>query len=94
MMICLGKAFFGWSQSADVLCTEVHKRKDNEVRGGDRFDARRNYTMSKVIVMFVCGCYESELCLCVVRGVFIPPILLKILLKWNETGVNIPELVQ
>ena len=22
-------------------------------------------------------CYESELCLCVIRGVFIPPILLK-----------------
>jgi hypothetical protein len=24
----------------------------------------------EVIMLFVCGCYESELCLCVIRGVF------------------------
>ena len=28
-------------------------------------------------MLFVCGCYESELCLRVIKCVFIPPILLK-----------------
>jgi hypothetical protein len=51
-------------------CTEVHKRREN-VRGGERVDVRRNYTTNKVIMMFVCGCYESELCVWVIRGVFI-----------------------
>ena len=33
--------------------------------------------MIKGIILFICGCYESELCLRVIMGVFIPPILLK-----------------
>jgi hypothetical protein len=44
------------------------------MRGGERVDVIRNYTKSKVIMLFVCGCYESELCLRVIRGVFIPPM--------------------
>ena len=30
------------------------------------------------------GCYESELCLCVIRGVFVSPILLKTFLKLKQ----------
>ena len=70
------KGFFAWLQTADVLCTEVHKRRE-KMRGGECVAARRNNTTSKVFMLFVCGCYESELCLRVVLGVFIPPILLK-----------------
>ena len=36
------KGFFSWSQTADVLCTEVHKRRE-KVRGGEHVDAKRNY---------------------------------------------------
>ena len=53
------------------LRTEVHKRREM-VRGGRQVDARQNCTTSKVIMLFVCGCYERELCLRVIRGVFIP----------------------
>jgi hypothetical protein len=45
----------------------------------------------------VCGCYESELCVQVIRGVFIPPILLQKVLngsKRNGMGRDIPEFVQ
>jgi hypothetical protein len=31
--------------------------------------------MSKVIMLY--GCYESEVCVQVIRGVFIPPIMLQ-----------------
>uniref|UniRef100_A0A4W5KSD0 Uncharacterized protein n=1 Tax=Hucho hucho TaxID=62062 RepID=A0A4W5KSD0_9TELE len=78
------------SFSADrcVLCTEVHKRRE-KVRGGERIDARRNYTTSKMFMLFICGCYESELCLRVIRGVFILPILLKkMFFKWKQTEQN------
>lgn len=51
------KGIFAWSQTVDALCIEVHKRRE-KVRGGERVDARRNYT-SKVIMLFVCSCYES-----------------------------------
>jgi hypothetical protein len=66
---------FAFSQTADVLCTEVHKQRE-KVREGDHADARGNSTMGKIIMLFVCGSYESELCLRVIRGVFILPILL------------------
>ena len=46
------KGFFAWSQTAVVLCTEVHKRRE-KVRGGERVDARRNNTMSKVMMLYV-----------------------------------------
>ena len=65
------KGFFAWSHTADMLCIEVHIQRE-KVRGGEHIDVRRN-----TIELFVCGCYESELCLWVIRGVFIPPILLK-----------------
>jgi hypothetical protein len=32
---------------------------------------------AKIIMLFLCGCYERELCLRVIREVFIVPILLK-----------------
>ena len=35
-----------------------------KVRGGEHIDARRNYPMIKGIVLFTCGCYESELFAC------------------------------
>ena len=72
MKVWLGKLFFfAWSQTADVLYTEVHKWRE-KVRGGECVDDRRNYTMiMQGIMLFVCGCYESELCLCL----FIQPIL-------------------
>ena len=35
-------------------------------------------------MLFVCGCYESELCFCVIRGVFVPLILLKRFLNGNK----------
>ena len=79
-----------------MLCT-VHKRRE-KVRGGERIDSRRNYTTSKMFILFVCGCYESELCLRVIRGVFIPLIFVeKHFLngsKQNETGMNIPKFVK
>ena len=34
------------------------------------------------------ACYESELCLHVIRGVFIPPILLKKFLKRKQMEQN------
>jgi hypothetical protein len=40
-----------------------------------RIDARMNYTTSKVMMLFVCGCYESELHVRVINGVLIPTIL-------------------
>jgi hypothetical protein len=40
-------------------------------------------TMSKVIMLFVYGCYESKLCLRVIRGVFI-----RLLLKRKQTERN------
>ena len=80
-----------------MLCAEVNKRSE-KVRGRECIEARRNYTTSKVIMLFVCGCYESEVSLRVIRGVFIPLILLKNIsekeAKQNETGINIPEFVQ
>jgi hypothetical protein len=42
-------------------------------------------TTSKVIMLFVCGCYESVLCLRVISCVFIQPILLK---NISETETN------
>jgi hypothetical protein len=57
MKVWLGMFFFVWSRTAVVFCNEVHKRRE-KVRGGERIDVRRNYTMSKVIMLFVCGCYE------------------------------------
>ena len=51
---------------------------------------REGITTSKVIMLFVCGCDESELCLRVIRGVFLLLILLKKNVldgsKCNETG--------
>ena len=38
------------------------------------------------------GCYESELCLRMLSGVFIPPILLKLFLngtKWVQAYLNL-----
>ena len=35
-----------------------------------------------------CGCYESELGLHVIRGVFNPPILLKTFIKRKQTEQN------
>ena len=61
------KVFFAWSQTADVLCTEIQKLTE-KVGGGKRVDAKRNYTTIKMFMLFVCGCYESELCLRVIRG--------------------------
>jgi hypothetical protein len=37
-------------RAAVVLCNEVHKQRE-KMRGGERVDARRNYTTSKVIVL-------------------------------------------
>jgi hypothetical protein len=57
------------------------------VRVGECVNGRKNSTMSKVILLFVCGCYERELR--VIRGVFIPPILLKKkFLKKKQTERN------
>ena len=39
-------------------------------------------------MLFVCGCYESELFLRVIRDVFISPILLKTILKKKQTERN------
>jgi hypothetical protein len=39
-------------------------------------------------MLFVCGCGESELCLSVIRGVFILPILLKNILKRKQMERN------
>jgi hypothetical protein len=50
-----------------VLCSEVHKRRE-KVRGGECVDVGRNFTTSKMIMLFVFGCYESELCLHVIMG--------------------------
>ena len=47
------------------------------MRGGECVDVRKNYTTIKGIMLFVCGCYGSKLCLRVIRGLFIPTILLK-----------------
>jgi hypothetical protein len=38
MKIWLGKFFSAWSQTAVVLCTEVHKRRE-KVRGAERVDS-------------------------------------------------------
>jgi hypothetical protein len=89
MKVWLRKVFFAWSQTANVLCTEVHKQREN-VSGGERVDARRNYTMSKIIMLFVCGCYESELCLNVIRVYSFR----RFFLKRKQTGINIPEFVK
>jgi hypothetical protein len=58
-----------------------------------KIDARNNYIFNE---LFVCGCYESELCSHVISGVFIALILLKHFLngsKRNEMGINITEFV-
>ena len=49
--------------------------------------------MSKVIMLFVCGCYESELCLRVIHSA---DSVEKCFLNGstqNKTGINIPEFV-
>jgi fatty acid desaturase len=46
------KGFFAWSQTGDVLCTDVHKQR-GKVRGGERIDGRKELT-SKLIMLFVC----------------------------------------
>jgi hypothetical protein len=44
-------------------------------------------TTNKVMMLFLCGCYESELCVRVIRGVFIPLILfLKRFLNESKQG--------
>ena len=76
--------FVAWSQTAYVLCTEVHKRREKVRRRACRYlryGILYIHTTSKVIVLFLCGCYESELCLRVIRGVLILPILLKNVFK-------------
>ena len=73
--VWLGKVFSP-CHTADVLCTEVHKRRET-MRGGECVDARGKSTTSKKIMLFICGCQESELRLSVIRGVFILPNLLK-----------------
>jgi hypothetical protein len=79
MTFWLGEVFSP-DQTAVVLCTEVHKRRDNVI-GGKHVD-----------VMFVYGCYESDLC--VGDKGFIPPILLQNIFsteanstKWGWTTV-------
>ena len=75
MVLYEGLAWTGfWSQTAVVFCTELYELRE-KVRGGEHIDARRKYTTSKVMMLFVCGCYESELC--VISGVLTRPSLLK-----------------
>jgi hypothetical protein len=50
-----------------VLYTEVYKQRE-QVRGRERVDVRRNYSTTKGLMLFVCGCYESELCLRVIHS--------------------------
>jgi hypothetical protein len=88
MTFWLGMFFSPSHQTADVLCTEVHKRREKVIRG-ERVDTCEKellyiYTLSKMIMLFSCGYYESELCL----RIFIPPILLKINLKQKQTEQN------
>ena len=42
------------------------------MRGGEHLDGKMIFTMSKMIKLFVCGYYESELCLRVISVVIIP----------------------
>ena len=44
--------FVVWSQTADVVFTEAHKRRE-KVRGGERVDGIRNSTTSKGISMWL-----------------------------------------
>jgi hypothetical protein len=74
MKVWLGKFFLHGPRH--VLSSEVHKRRES-VRGGECVDARRNYITSKMFMLFVCGCYKSGVCLCMIRGVFILSILFK-----------------
>jgi hypothetical protein len=72
-----------------MLCTEVHEQRE-KVRGV-------GCMREGILQLFACFCDEKDLCLCVIMGVFIPPILLKMFLKGrkrNEMGINIPEFVQ
>jgi hypothetical protein len=39
-------------------------------------------------MIFVCGCYESDLWLCVIKRVFIPAILLKNFSKTEANGTK------
>ena len=83
MKVWLGKVISpGHNQ---LLCCAQAKGKGERRRD---VDARRNYSTSKVIMLFVCGCFESELCLWVIRGVIIPLILLKTFHKRKQTERN------
>ena len=72
----------------DVLCTEVHKRRE-KMRGGKRVDVRRNESDHAVCMWL----HKSELCLCVIIANSVKNIFLNGS-KRNETGINIPEFVR
>ena len=65
------------------------------MKGGQRGDAKNSYTTSKVIMLFVCGCYESELCLRVIHSAdFLEKKHFLKGSKRNETEMTIPKFVQ
>ena len=58
----------GTWQPADVLNTEVHKRRE-KVRGGEHMDARRNYTTIKGSCCFYVASMNVN-CVCMWSGVY------------------------
>ena len=50
-----------WSQTAVVLYTKVHKRRE-KVRGGESEDARRNSTTNKVTTLYVAAVKANCAC--------------------------------
>ena len=74
------KHLFPWSQTAAVLCNKVHKRRE-KMSGGVEVDATRNFTMSKMIMQFVCGCVIKVHSFCW--------FCWKTFLKWKQRVQNV-----
>jgi hypothetical protein len=52
-MVWPGKDWFAWSQTADVLCTEVHKRRE-KVRGGECVDSCEKELYIQLVKLSCC----------------------------------------